>query len=63
MQGAFYGIGAAVVAVLRRADVSDVLSRQGYAPIASSPAELAARIRMELARWSKVVKDANITAE
>jgi tripartite-type tricarboxylate transporter receptor subunit TctC len=56
-------IGAAVVAVLRRPDVSDVLSRQGFAPIASSPGELATRIRDERAKWSKIVKDANITAE
>ena len=56
-------ISAAVVAVLRRPDVSDVLSRQGYVPIASSPGELATLIRTELAKWSKIVRDANITAE
>ena len=56
-------ISTAVVAVLRRPDVGDVLSGQGYAPIASSPEELANRIRGELAKWSKIVKDAGITAE
>ena len=56
-------ISAAVVSVLRRPDVDDVLSRQGYTPIASSPGELAARIQAELAKWSKIVKDAHITAE
>jgi tripartite-type tricarboxylate transporter receptor subunit TctC len=56
-------ISAAVVAVLRRPDISDALSRQGFVPIASSPDELATRIRAELVKWSKIVKDANITAE
>lgn len=56
-------ISAAVVSVLRRPDVDDMLSRQGYTPIASSPGELAARIQAELAKWSKLVKDARITAE
>jgi tripartite-type tricarboxylate transporter receptor subunit TctC len=56
-------ISAAVVAVLRRPEVTDVLSRQGFAPIASSPGELASRIRAELDKWSKIIKDASITAE
>ncbi|MBI4189415.1 MAG: tripartite tricarboxylate transporter substrate binding protein [Betaproteobacteria bacterium] len=56
-------ISAEVVAVLRRPDVRDVLSQQGFTPIASSPGELATRMRSDLAKWSKVVKDSKITAD
>ena len=56
-------ISAEVVAVLRRPDVRDVLSQQGFTPVANSPGELAARIRSDLAKWAKVVKDSNITAD
>ncbi len=56
-------ISAEVVAVLRRPDVRDLLSQQGFTPIASSPAELAAHIRSELAKWAKVVKHSKITAD
>ena len=56
-------ISKEVVAALKRPDVADVLSRQGYTPVASTPAELAAQIKADLAKWSKVVKDAGITTE
>lgn len=56
-------ISREVVAALKRPDVADVLSRQGFTPVASTPAELAAQIKVDLAKWSKVVKDAGITTE
>jgi tripartite-type tricarboxylate transporter receptor subunit TctC len=51
------------VTVLKRPDVADVLSRQGYSPVASTPSELAAQIKADLAKWSKVIKDAGLTAD
>ena len=56
-------ISREVIAVLKRPDVVDVLTRQGYTPVASTPAELAAQIKADLAKWSKVIKDARIAAE
>ena len=56
-------ISAEVVAVLRRPDVAEVLSQQGFTPVASSPAELAARMRSDLAKWTKVVRASKITAD
>jgi tripartite-type tricarboxylate transporter receptor subunit TctC len=56
-------IGKEVVTVLKRPDVADVLSRQGYSPVASTPSELAAQIKADLAKWSKVIKDAGLTAD
>ena len=37
--------------------------RLGAEPIGNSPAEFAAMIKSETAKWSKIVKDANIKAE
>ncbi len=56
-------IGREVVAVLKRPDVADVLSRQGFTPVASTPAELAAQINADLAKWSMVIRNAGLTAE
>jgi tripartite-type tricarboxylate transporter receptor subunit TctC len=56
-------IAREVVAALRLPEVRDVLSQQGFTPVASNPGELAARIRTDLAKWAKVVRDAKITAE
>jgi tripartite-type tricarboxylate transporter receptor subunit TctC len=42
------------------AEVQRRLSEAGVDPGASTPAELAARVRSEMAKWSKVVKDAGL---
>ncbi|MFM9887829.1 MAG: Bug family tripartite tricarboxylate transporter substrate binding protein [Burkholderiales bacterium] len=39
------------------------LSEQGVDPGASSPEQLAARVQSEIAKWSKVVKDAGLPAQ
>ena len=46
-----------IVGALRAPDVADRLAKQNIDTIASSPAQLAAHIKAELARWAKVVKD------
>ena len=51
------------VKVLAMADVRDRLREQGYEPVASSPSEFAAYIKSELAKWTKVIRNANIKGE
>jgi tripartite-type tricarboxylate transporter receptor subunit TctC len=35
----------------------------GFEPVANRPDEFAAQIRSDLARWGKVVRDANVQVE
>jgi tripartite-type tricarboxylate transporter receptor subunit TctC len=44
-------------------DVKQRLEALGFAPVASSPEEFGARIKTEIARWRKVVRDAHIRAD
>ena len=44
-------------------DVRDRLRDQGYEPVGSSPAEFGAYIKAELAKWTKVIRNANIKGE
>jgi tripartite-type tricarboxylate transporter receptor subunit TctC len=52
-----------VNAVMALPDVREHLLKQGMIPVTSTPAELAALIRTDLARWAKVVQDAKITVD
>ena len=54
---------ATVVNILGQPDVKDRITSLGFEIVASSPAEFAAQIKREVAKWSKVVKDAGITVE
>jgi tripartite-type tricarboxylate transporter receptor subunit TctC len=56
-------LNADVNAVMALPDVREQLVRQGLIPVTSTPGELAALIKADLARWSKVVKDANIKVD
>jgi tripartite-type tricarboxylate transporter receptor subunit TctC len=49
-----------VVRTLNLPDVKAALVVQGAMPVGNSPAELAAVIAADTARWAKVIKDANI---
>ena len=49
--------------VLARADIKERIGGMGFDILASSPDALAAQIRAEVAKWSKVVKDAGIQVE
>ena len=44
-------------------DVKQKLSALGFIPIANTPEEFAARIKTEMARWGKVVRDAKLRIE
>ncbi|HKQ27338.1 MAG TPA: tripartite tricarboxylate transporter substrate binding protein [Burkholderiales bacterium] len=52
-----------VNAVMSLPEVRDNLVKQGMIPVTSSPAELAALIKTDLARWAKVIQDAKITLD
>jgi len=52
-----------VAKIVRLPDIVQRMADLGAEPVGSSPAEYAAFIKSEMARWSKVVKQANIRAE
>ena len=52
-----------IVRVLNRADVKERLFSTGVEVVGSSPEELAATIRSDIAKWGKVIKDAGIRVE
>ena len=49
--------------LLKEADVRDVLSKQGLDAAGGTPEALAARVKRELASWTRVVKAAGIKAD
>ncbi len=49
--------------LLRLPDVRDVLARHGLTPVGGKPEQLADLMKLELARWSQLVKEAKIVAE
>jgi tripartite-type tricarboxylate transporter receptor subunit TctC len=49
--------------LLREADVRDVLAKQGLEPAGGAPDALGARVKRELASWTRVVKAAGIKAD
>jgi tripartite-type tricarboxylate transporter receptor subunit TctC len=49
-----------MVKVLKLPDVKERLTAFGFEPVGSTPEELAAKIRSETEKWSKVVRDANL---
>ncbi|MFM9971004.1 MAG: Bug family tripartite tricarboxylate transporter substrate binding protein [Burkholderiales bacterium] len=56
-------VNADVVEALRRPEVIERLGNVGFSAIGSSPDDLAAVIRADLAKWGKVIRDNNIKAE
>jgi tripartite-type tricarboxylate transporter receptor subunit TctC len=52
-----------VVNVAQRPELRERLVADGAEPVGNSPEEFAAHINRELARWGKVIKDANIRLE
>jgi tripartite-type tricarboxylate transporter receptor subunit TctC len=41
-------------------EIKSQFDKLGFSPLATSPAETAQQISSEVARWAKVIKDANI---
>jgi tripartite-type tricarboxylate transporter receptor subunit TctC len=54
---------AEISKALREPDVRDKLAGQGAEPIVNTPVEFAAMIKTETAKWSEIVRSANITIE
>jgi tripartite-type tricarboxylate transporter receptor subunit TctC len=46
-----------------RPEVRERLAAHGFKPIANTPDEFAARIKLEIEKWGKVVHDANLRIE
>src|SRR4030088_212993 len=46
-----------------RPDVRERLAMLGFKPVANTPDEFAARIKLEMDKWGKVVRDANLRIE
>jgi tripartite-type tricarboxylate transporter receptor subunit TctC len=45
------------------AEVKERLAQLGFRPVANTPDEFAARIKLEIDKWGKVVRDANLKIE
>ena len=50
-------------AIMNAPEVRENLLKQGLVPVTSTPGELAALIKSDLARWAKMVAEAKITAD
>jgi tripartite-type tricarboxylate transporter receptor subunit TctC len=56
-------LNAEVNAILRESDMRELLARQGLAPAGGPPERLGERVRDEIARWTRVVREAHIKAD
>ena len=52
-----------IVKIVALPDVQEKLTALGFISIADTPAEFAARLKSEFAKWAKVIKDAGIKAD
>jgi len=52
-----------VVRVLKTPDMREKFASQGFEPAGTTPAEFAAYIKAEIAKWGKVIRDAGIRAD
>jgi len=53
-------LNAAIVEALREPDVATRLAADGSTPVGSTPQQFNAHIRSEIAKWKKLVKEANL---
>ena len=56
-------LSADVTRILSQPDMREKLTGLGFEIVASSPDEFAAQIRIEVAKWSKVIKEAGIKVD
>jgi tripartite-type tricarboxylate transporter receptor subunit TctC len=52
-----------IVRIVAMPDVNERLQTLGFAPVANTPDEFGERLRVEMAKWGKVVRDAGIRAD
>ena len=56
-------LNGGIARVMRSPDMKDRLAGEGAEPTSSTPAEFAAFIKTEIAKWGKVVREAGISAD
>lgn len=56
-------LNAAIVESLKSPDVIQRLASDGSTPVGSTPEQFGAHIRSEIAKWKKLVREANITLQ
>ena len=56
-------LNTAILNALSAPDAIEHMKRQGLDPVGSTPEVFAAHVRNEVAKWARVVKDANIKAD
>jgi tripartite-type tricarboxylate transporter receptor subunit TctC len=56
-------LNEAIVKVIRRPDMQKRIQELGYEPLGSTPKEMADRIHAELAEWTGILKQADITLD
>ena len=49
-----------IVSILQKRDVAERLAAIGFYPVGNTAEEFAVQIRSEIAKWGKVIRDANI---
>jgi tripartite-type tricarboxylate transporter receptor subunit TctC len=54
---------AEIVKMVADPAIKKRLGELGFEPVANKPAEFGARIKTEIAKWDKVVRDAHIRAQ
>jgi tripartite-type tricarboxylate transporter receptor subunit TctC len=52
-----------ILKVMELSDVTERMAVLGCEPVANTPEEFAARIKFEIPKWAKVIRDADIKAE
>ena len=52
-----------MVKIMRSPEITDRFNKAGVDVVASSPEEFSVFLKSEVARWAKVVQDANIKAD
>ena len=52
---------AAIAEALKSPDVAQRLAADGSTPVGSTPEQFGAHIKSEIAKWKKLVKEANLT--
>lgn len=52
-----------ILQALRSPDVADAITRQGADPLGGTPSEFASYLNAEIAKWTKVIRDAGVRPE
>lgn len=56
-------LNADILRMLRNADTIDAIGRQGADPVGSTPGEFESYLKSEIAKWTKVIRDAGIRSD